>query len=354
MHVTLRGSSPGVHTAGILLLTRARQLGLPLLVEVVGDPDDLASVPGPAVVYAPVLASCGVGREEGSGATVVVPGPPGSTVLASVVPHGASGWFPVDRTGKGAHPATRAYARMSRDARATVRDLTRTLRRAMSALGMSTDPAVLDVLFGAHVPTLTRLSVALRMGRALSGGRGQPVTRYLGASPAEYRDPLPAAFDPETFRAGLAEGAYGWILDALSPAVRDQVEDFADGLAAVAQDDEGALHLLYALTEITSHLVHLPGHSILPPLGAAEDSVAVGLKAALAARGDGDAALQLARVYRFLGGRYVDDGGPHVLDICSEPPPADLTERWRWFAAQSRQGRKEADALWPDLVDPAN
>src|SRR5690606_29258568 len=74
MEVTLEGSSPAATTAGIMLLTRARQLGYRLAVSVVGNPDEVVPVTGPALLYAPVLASCGVGREDGSGATVVVPG----------------------------------------------------------------------------------------------------------------------------------------------------------------------------------------------------------------------------------------------------------------------------------------
>ena len=76
MEVYLKGSSPGATTAGILLLTRARQLGYRLEVFVVGDPDDVVPICGPAILYAPVLAGCGIGREYGSGATVVLPGPP--------------------------------------------------------------------------------------------------------------------------------------------------------------------------------------------------------------------------------------------------------------------------------------
>ena len=182
MDVCLRGSSPGATTAGIMLLTRARQLGYSLSVSVVGDPDDIVAIPGPAVCYAPVLASCGVGREDGSGATVVVPGPPGAPVMVTVHPHGVSGWFYVDRSGNGHHPATQAYVRLTRDPRPGARELARSLRKALDVLGCSTDPAVLDVLFGPDVPPLTRLAVALRAGRAMTGGRGEPITRYTSGT----------------------------------------------------------------------------------------------------------------------------------------------------------------------------
>lgn len=352
MEVTLRGSLPGATTAGIFLLTRARQVGLPMRVSVVGDPETVAPIPGPAVVYAPVLASCGVGREHGSGATVVLPGPPGAPVLATVTPHGVGGWFEVDRQGKGCHPATQAYVRLSRDPRVPARKLGKRLRRAMKVLGLSTDPAVLDVLFGAQVPPLTRLSVALRAGRAISEGRGEPVTRFMATAFGAEHDPLPSDFDQAAFTATLEEGGLEWILDALSTSSRDHVEDFVERARKLAAEDGGRdLVLVWALAELASHLVQLPSQCMLPPLGAAEDSVAVGLKAALTAEGEGDAHAQLVQVYRFLGGKYVDDA-QHAVDVVAEPEPEGRIARLQWFCSQVRQGRKDADNLWPNVVDP--
>lgn len=354
MHLTLAGSSPGAHTAGILLLTRARQLGLPLTVAILGDPKQVHPVYGPAVVYAPVLASCGVGREAGSGATVVVAGPPGEPVLVSVSPHGVDGWFEVDRNGRGAHPGARAFAALSVDPRPEARELARQLGEALSALGLSTDPAVLDVLFSADVPPLTRLSVALRTGRALSGQRGQPITRFISGTPSWDEDPLPYALPNDIFSSLIDDGGLQWVFDGLSPAVRGRAESFVRSARAVsAAGGPDTLPLLYALAEITSHLVQLPPQSILPPLGAAEDSVAVGLVAALNAEGPGDAAEELAQVYRFLGGKYVSEA-EHIERVADAPAPEDRVERWRWFCGQSRQGRKDADALWSRLSDPVH
>ncbi|MBN2799833.1 MAG: hypothetical protein JXX28_11865 [Deltaproteobacteria bacterium] len=354
MQITLEGSSPGAHTAGILLLTRARQLGLPLTVAILGDPEEVAHVYGPAVVYAPVLASCGVGREAGSGATVVVPGPPGDPVLVTVTPHGMDGWFEVDRAGRGAHPAAKAYAALSVDPRPEARELSRELRELLTGLGMSTDPAVLDVLFSADVPPLTRLSVGLRAGRALSGRKGQPITRFMSGTPSWEEDPLPTALPPDVFQGMVEDGGLQWILDGLSTAVRDRAEHFvAKAKDLLAAGGTEVMPLLYALAELTSHLIQLPPQSILPPLGAAEDSVAVGLHAAMSAEGRGDAAEELAQVYRFLGGRYVSTAD-HPVKVCDAPAPEDRVERWRWFCSQSRQGRKDADAIWPGLVDPAH
>jgi len=350
MEVLLRGSSPAATTAGIMLLTRARQLGYRLEVGIVGDPSDVTSIHGPAILYAPVLASCGVGREAGRGATVVVPGPPGTPLMVTTHPHGESGWFFVDRTGNGMHPATQAFVRLSRDSRPEARELGRQIRKGMEALGLSTDPAVLDVLFSADIPPLTRLAVGLRAGRAMSGGRGESITRFItGLADA---DPLPADFTPETAKRILDPDDTRWILDALSMAVRDKAEACFDLARKLAGEDGGRdLVLLFNIAELASHLVQLPPHSILPPLGAAEDSVATGLLDALNASGDGDANQQLGQTFRFLGGTY-RDGGPHIHEVSNSPAPADQVEKWRWFCSEVRRGRKQADALWPNIFDP--
>lgn len=355
MDVALRGNSPSTLTAGIMLMTRARQLGYPLRVSIVGAEAELTPVLGPAVVYAPVLASCGVGREDGQGATVVVAGPPGTPVMVTVAPHGVGEWFLVDRAGHGVHPATQAYVRLSTDPRPEARAQGRSLRRALEVLGMAADPAVLDVLFGAPVPPLLRIALALRAGRAMSGGRGESLTRYLAGSPAQAGDPLDADLPLSDVIARLRDGRLHWILDRLSTRVRDAVEAWVERALALAEADDGRdLALLAALAELMSHLAQLPVHSILPPLGAAEDSVAVGLQAALRAEGEGDANDQLRQVYRFLGGTFVDDA-EFVYDVSSVPAPDsdEVVEIWQWFSGQVRVGRKRADALFEMIFHPS-
>jgi hypothetical protein len=355
MDVALEGSSPSTMTAGILLLTKARQLGFRLTVSIIGDGSDLQRIPGPAVAYAPVLASCGVGRDLGSGATVVVPGPPGAPVRVTLTPHGVDGWFLVDRTGEGQHPGTIAFVRMSQDPRPEARALGRQVRAAMESLGMSADPAVLDVLFGAPVPPLLRLAVALRAGRALAGGRGDPITRYLAGGVELASDPLPPNLDPATLIARYTNGELQWILNRLATSVRDRVEAWVSTAIRLSTEDGGRnLALLTALAEMASHLVQLPMHSILPPLGAGEDSVAVGLKAAMHAEDGGDANEQLRQVYLFLGGRFVPSAD-HAMFVSRQTKPTDPSDvvgLWQWFCAEVRIGRKRADALWDQIFNP--
>jgi len=355
MDVALRGNSPSTLTAGIMLLTRARQLGYPLRVAIVGAEGELTPVLGPAVLYAPVLASCGVGREDGQGATVVVAGPPGTPVMVTVAPHGVGDWFLVDRAGHGVHPATQAYVRLSTDPRPPARELGRSLRRALETLGMAADPAVLDVLFGAPVPPLLRIALALRAGRAMSGGRGESLTRFLAGSPAQAGDPIDAATPTGEIVARARAGRLRWVLDRLSTRVRDAVEGWVEQALALANDDgDRDLALLAALAELMSHLTQLPVHSILPPLGAAEDSVAVGLQAALRAEGEGDANDQLRQVYRFLGGTFVDDAD-FVYDVSDAPAPdsGEVVAAWQWFCGEVRVGRKRADALFEMIFHPS-
>ncbi|TNE89125.1 MAG: hypothetical protein EP330_11845 [Deltaproteobacteria bacterium] len=352
MDIVLTGSAPAAVTAGILLLTRARQLGLLLHVQVLSDETDWVPVEGPALLYAPPLAGCGVGREEGVGGTVIVPGPPGRPLIVSATPHGVDGWFEVGRSGEGAHPATQAYVRLSKDPRVPARRAAKQLRRAMETLGMSTDPAVLDVLFGAEVPPLTRISLALRAGRALSGTRGQPITRYVNSS-FSSEDPLPADLDADAFREQLEGSELAWILDGLSTAIRDDAEEWLETIRSLAREDHGRdLPLAHALAELASHLVQLPAHSILPPLGAAEDSVAVGLRAALGVDREGDALRQLIQMYRFLGGKFVTEAEYQTFEVCEATPPGDHIGNWTWFCTQVRRGRRRAEELWPDILEP--
>ncbi len=212
---------------------------------------------------------------------------------------------------------------------------------------------MLDVLFGAVVPPLTRLAVGLRAGRAMAGGRGEPITRFITGTAAG--DPLPPQYSRELDPLLLDPQGLSWIVDALSTAVRDKAEECLHIARELAAEDGGRdLVLLFHVMELASHLVQLPAHSILPPLGAAEDSVATALKDALRASGDGDAVAQLSQVYRFLGGTYVDAARNAVKVGGDDPPPADHVGRWRWFSREARRGRKDADALWPDLFDPSN
>lgn len=357
MDVALVGNSPSTMTAGIMLLTRARQLGFSLTVAILGDETDLKEVRGPAIVYAPVLASCGVGRDHGAGATVVIPGDPVEPLRVTVEPHGVGAWFTVDRTGVGEHPATQAFVRLSADARPPARELGKSLRRLLQTLGMSADTAVLDVLFGAPVPPLLRLALALRAGRSMTGGRGEPLTRFLAGGIDGTPDPLPPGQSPEEVVARLRDGELSWIYDRLATSVRDAVEHWVDqALDLAAADDGRDIALVAALVELASHLAQLPVHSILPPLGAAEDSVAVGLADALRAHGDGDANKQLVQVYRFLGGRFTDEA-LHPMVVSLTPAPVDTSDAtavWQWFCQEVRVGRKRADALWDEIFDPGN
>ena len=348
MDVVLTGSSPGATTAGILLMSRARQLGLPLRVSLLGDPDDITPVPGPALVYAPVLASCGVGRKLGTGGTVIVSGNPGKPLQMSLDEHGLHGWFVVDRFGAGTHPATQAYTRLSNDARVPARHLAKDLRRAMDALGCAAEPAILDILFGAPAPALTRLAVALRAGRAMHGGRGMPVTQFLSPGLHDGIDPLPAGLD-SAHLAEWQQAQLSPVLDGLSPVVRDRVEDWLDiANRLAAEDGQRDEALIYGLLEVLSNYVLLPAQSILPPLDHAADAVATSVSKALTSNGDGDASFQLSQMFRFMGGKYVDEA-QHAVTVDSVPPPADPEQKWAWFCGRALEGRERAEQIWSEI-----
>jgi hypothetical protein len=331
MNVALKGSSPATMTCGILLLAKARSFGQRIHVEIVGDPTDIGVVTGPAILHSAPLASCGVGRELGSGALVVVPGPAELPVALSLSADGRSDWFLVDRAGTGVHPATQAFVRLRRDPRPEARVVSRRLLGAMAALGCAAETGVLDLLFGAPAPPLTRLAVALRAGRTLSGARGLPIT---AAIQGELDDD--AAVSVELAFARLAA------------PVRAGAIEVREGLEALG----GYEPLIDALKELILHLGLLPVGAILPPLDPAADAVAFGLGRGLAAsRGNVQAQLGLLETYRFLGGTFTPSA-TYPVELPSDLPPDERLARWKWFCSHVSEAAARVEKIWRDLVDP--
>jgi hypothetical protein len=337
MMVALRGSSPATMAAGILLLSRARSFGQRIQVEIVGDPGDVGVVTGPAILHSAPVASCGVGRELGSGALVVVPGPIDAPLAVSLSPDGRRDWFFVDRTGEGHHPATREFVRLTRSRSPASRAIGRALLDALDTLGCAAEPAVLDLLFGAPVPPLTRLSVALRAGRALAGARGRPINEFLAEGDTDQDEGLD--------RAGA--------IARLHPAVRARAEDLVDRALALPAAEGGPPEaLLDAMTDILRHFALLPRQVMLPPLDPAMDAVAHGLGRALAATsGNPEAQAALMETYRFLGGKFTTRA-EHALALPATLPPADRLGRWAWFCSHVSEAAGRMESIWRDLVDP--
>jgi len=333
-------------------MSRARRLGQRVDVEVVGDPEDIATVAGPAIVYSPVLAGCGVGRTLGSGPLVIVSGAATEPLAVSLDIEGISNWFTVDRSGEGLHPGTRAFVLLCRDPRTEARNLGRQLRRALDALGCPPEPAILDLLFGSPAAPLERLSLGLRAGRAMTGGGAMPLTRYMGSSMGALPDPLPS---PCTV-AGLNEarecGHLEQLLDRLRLGVRDNVDDWLSGVNALSGGGHEMDPLICGLSEVGSHLLVLPHSGLLPPLDAAMDAVAVGLGPALGAtRGQTDANASLVEMFRFLGGSFVDNAR-FAIDVAGEPPPDGRVARWGWLCESVQVAADTADRLWRKVIDP--
>lgn len=350
MSVELKGPSAMALTAGILLLSRSRSFGQPISVSVLGEPDDIALVRGPALVHAPVLASCGVGRELGAGALVIVPGPADAPLAVSIREDGVGDWFFVDRAGVGVHPATRAFVALCRDPDPRRRALARELRQGFAAMGCPAEPALLDLLCGTPAPPLLRLSLALRAGQAMSAGPRVPLTRFLDPNPGALPDPIEGLATMEDFARARLDGRLGSLLDRLSIRVRDRVEDWMDRFVEVDPEGEHRA-LLFALVELLGHVAGLPAQTLLPPLAPAADAVAVHLGPALSAsRGEPDANGELRSMFRFLGGRFVTEAR-YPVELAFPAPPSDPLERWAWFCQATRQAADTADALWRRIID---
>lgn len=353
MNVTLRGSSPVALVAGILLLSRARSFGVPgPRVAILGDPTDIATVQGPAILHSHVLASCGVGRHYGRGPLVVVPGPSDAPLAVNLGMDGLGTWFEVDSAGGGLHPATQALMRLSRDGRPRAKELGRALRRVLKDLGLSSEPAVLDLLFGAPAPPLNRLALALRAGRSISGEEGAPINRYLLEEDPNEGDPPALGLPGDEILRRFKQGQLESILGRMRLSQRDAVEDFLEGAYTLAQEDGGRdLALIAGLSELVGHFSLLPPNSILPPVDSAADAVATGLGNALGASvGPSNAAEALVDIFRFLGGKFTDNS-LYAVQLDDKRPPADRLGRWQWFCSSVLDASRHADQLWRQVVD---
>jgi len=350
--VALKGTSAVSVTAGILLLTRARSFGLPLEVEIVGDPTDVAVVQGPALVYSAVLASCGVGREHAAGALVIVPGPPGEPIAVSLSEDGTGPWFLIDRTGKGAHPATQAFVRLNRASDPALRELGKQLRRALAAVGATAEPAILDLVFGSPEPPIVRAAAGLRAGRSMTQGKVEPLTRFLDVLHGGRPDTLPSPCTRADLIEARGNGAVQQILDRFNPRARDEIETWLERMFAVMDTTEEFDPLVLGLAEVVSHLAGLPAQGILMPLDAQVDAIAVGLASALGATSPPiDANKGLVDLFQYLGGRFTTSARYPVV-LPGEPVPEGRLARWQWLCRATRQAADAADSLWKRVVDP--
>jgi len=348
--VALRGNSASAVTAGILLLTQARRLGHPIGVSVEGDPDDVAAVEGPTIVYSPVLAGCGVGRQLGSGPLVIVPGPASTPLALSLDEGGGSDWFFVDRRGVGEHASTQAFVRLCTDRGTEARNLGRQLRRTLGTIGCTPEPALLDLLFGAPAAPPERIAMTLRAGRAMTGSPGDSLIRFVSGGHAAIPDPLPSPCSADDLQQAWDDGRMQAFIDRLSLGVRDGVEDWVEGMKLVPCHEKH--ELMCGLAEVGSHLVSLPNGAMLPPLDAAKDAISVGLGAALGATsGQTCANRALVEMFQFLGGRFVENVR-YAVPVPGIEPPTGRLERWQWLCRGVREAQATADQLWRQVVDP--
>jgi hypothetical protein len=350
MSISLRGPSPVTLTAGILLLSRARSFGIPVQVEIQGDPNTITPVLGPALVHAPVLATCGVGRELGQGALVAVPGPASDPMLMCLAPAGAGEWFQVDASGEGSHPATQAFVALARHPSLVARQAARQFHRLLHALGVPGEPAVLDLLFNAPAPPLTRVALAIRAGQAMTGESGIGITRWLRPT-LNPPDPLPSGLSGVELMALWRAGDLDALIDRLIVRGAMDVNRWLEAIETLAPEMPALLDLVAELADLYAFLSLLPAGGMIPPPDAAADSVATGLGRVLgAAGGDVDANRSLCSVFHFLGGHFTASS-PYAIALEGPPAPEGRLAIWKWFCQGVQDAADHADLLWRRVID---
>jgi hypothetical protein len=198
-----------------------------------------------------------------------------------------------------------------------------------------------------------RLAATVRAGRAMTGARPEPMSRWTAASADDLPDPLPSPCTPQAVLEARQDGRLERLMARLSPAVRDRVDDWMEDAQTLARDDAPwVLDLVAALAEVASHALSLPAHAVLAPLDPSMDAVAVALGPAIGASGgQTDANRALADTFRFLGGRF-DAGATGGIVVGSEPAPVDRLARWGWLCREAHGAAEKADALWVRISDP--
>ena len=351
MQVALTGSSASTVTVGILLLTHARRLGERIAVSIVGSPQDVATVAGPAIVYSPVLSGCGVGRVPKSNALVCIGGPAQQPLALSLVSEGITDWFEVDRNGDGLHPSTRAVIGLCRHDSQEGQNLGRELRGALAAFGCPAEPALLDILFGAPIDPLDRISLALLAGRGMTGKSGDPFTRYVESGVSDLPDPLPTPLSEADYSAAVQNGSVENLLARIRPGVRESVTDWLAGMDRVEADPSMG-GLVRDVAEVGSYLLSLPMAGMLPTPSTSASAIGKHLGKAIGDTSSPQCAMRsLIETFEFLGGTFVEHS-PYALTVPSDPPPEGRKERWEWMCQSAAMAREESERLWARMVDP--
>jgi len=337
--------------SGILLLTHAKRLGHPIQVCIEGDPDDVAAVMGPALVYSPVLSGCGVGRVAKSNALVCMPGPASDPLHVSLEYGGLSDWFSIDRAGGGLHRSTQAVVRLCRHEDAEGQNLGRVLRGALGAIGCPAEPALLDLLFGAPIDPLERVALSIRAGRSMTGQSGDLFTRFVQSGTTAIPDPLETPLTAAAFHVSKSSGALEATLDRLQPGLRDAVVDWLSGVEQL-DEHEDMIGLICSIAEVGSHFVSLPMAGMLPSLTPERESIASHVGQAIGASGGEFCAMRtLTATFQFLGGTFVEQS-PYAIEVPGGSPPESRVQRWEWLCRSAFSAKEEADALWRKLIDP--
>ena len=223
--------------------------------------------------------------------------------------------------------------------------------RSAHLAGLLVVQILLDLLFGAPLPPLERLALALRAGRAMTGSSGDLFTRYISSGTEGLPDPFPSGCTLKDLREAELDGRFELLLNRIEPGIRDAMADWFDGMKAL-EEASGMEPLICGIAEVGSHLVSLPMAGMLPALDPARIAIAQNLGHAIGSVAEQTCALtSLIEMFKFLGGSFTDHT-PFAITVPGEAPPVGRIERWSWLCRAAESARSESENIWRRLVDP--
>ena len=319
MPLTLKGSWPATLSAGILLLSKARRLGIPISVQILED--SMPIIKGPALIRDSLLVGLGLTKSKTDNNLVVVPGDSCAPILLRL---GEADWVFVDRSGKGYLDSTKTFMSLFHTHKEFV-SLGLQAIAALRRLGVAIEPCVLDVLFAEHLDPILRFQLFLALGRVLSDKQGQSLSSVF----LKNKSPT---------QSGVVQ-----------PEILKKVREWLQQVSTISEQHEvfaqQANQLVQQFEKITIHDLSLSLNSHLI-------SIVRSIKQGLAAiDSNHDALTIMKRRFTFLGGGFTQKA-ENVITLPDVICPEEQISKWQWLCSQAHAGSAEVERLWLRITNP--